>query len=593
MNLAPELTPTEVLRERPKFKARDWDNPHERAAWKWLLNPTDPQAMLGQFLMRWKADPIRYANEAHGCVLMPYQGQILLDLADAPVEVYEFYGLDPTFPKRQVLAPSGHGLGKTRLTAIGIQWHKNCFAFSKTLVTAPTAPQLTGQLWGEIKKVNRKLKERFPQIADEWDILASSITHRDPDNGDWGVWGRTSRADAPEGLQGAHALDVDDEFGDLAAIWGFEQQQTASGGMMIVCEEASGVPDEIREVLQGALSEPGARFLSIGNPTRADGWFANDMDKIGEYAVHTLDCRMSNAQRVYTQRYEDTAGRVHDLRIRGFVEPRYWEGILKDCGGDEESDYFRRRVAGKKPTSNVDQIILKHWVERAEKREPDPSCVDAVAIVSLDFGLTSDKHAIAVKKGWDYPLVNEWLIPENPDDVTMEAARRGIDAQAQFNAKYIIGDSNGVGRGAMEYLSTYFAERPELGVEVIHFNSGLKAIDENRYFRRRDEMWHKHGRRFFSDPRASIPPEVPGLIKQLTAPGFKELNKRIKVETKEEIEKRTGQRSGNAADAILQALTVTIFAEKPKVDTPPVHPKLFEKHFARWKVSRFPRDVIR
>ena len=113
--------------------------------------------------------------------------------------------------------------------AIAIHWHKDTHRFSKTIVTAPTADQLTGQLWGEVSKLHRRQKERWPIIANEWDILSSSIAHRNPDFADWHVIARTARAERPEGLQGAHGQDADDEFGDLARLFGEERTVSASG----------------------------------------------------------------------------------------------------------------------------------------------------------------------------------------------------------------------------------------------------------------------------------------------------------------------------------------------------------------------------
>lgn len=579
---------------RLPVKARGWENATERAAWRWLVDDThlSEAEHLALLFTRWRADPVRYANEALRVVLMPYQAQIALDIADAPEEVYLFYGLDPTYPKRQVLAPSGHGLGKTRTTAVITLWHRDLFMFSKTLITAPTSGQLTGQLWGEITTMNLRLKQRWPELASQWNVLSSSVTHKDEDFRKWGVWGRTARADQPEGLQGAHALDEDDKYGDLARIWGEEPDDSPSGGMLVVCEEASGVDDTIREVLTGALSEKGARFLGIGNPTRADGWFARDIDQVNKYAVHELDCRMSDTTKTYSMPYEDFGGNVSQLRIDGFVQPKYWEGILEECDGDENDDYFRRRVAGKKPTSNVDQVIRANWIDSAIRREADPASALDPVVLGLDFGLTSDKHALAVRQSFNIRDLIEWLVPDNPVDQTLSAARTAIDAQKTYKAKFIIGDANGVGRGAMEYLYNYYADRPELGVTVIMFNSGNKALDDTRYFRRRDEMWFKKGRAFFSDPRCCLP-DTPGLKSQLTAPGFQEVNRKIKVETKVEIERRTKQKSGNAADAVLQTLMIEPVLELPKEDIPPIHPSVFSEHFKRFNNTQDNDHFIR
>lgn len=581
--------------------------PDERRAWLWIDIPDDPEAALRWLLLRWRLDWVSCAVELFRTKPTPYQVAILLDLSDAPLELYEFYGVGPSKPKRQVLIPSGHGLGKTRLLALACWIFLITHRFSKVLATAPAADQLTEGLWGEIRKLFRRMKMRQEDsflgavaaaIADEWEILGTSVAHKNPDYGDWQMLARTARPDKPEALQGAHAADLDDEFDDLAALFGESINQAPSGGIMVAIEEASGVDDKIRQTLQGSLSEAGARFIAPGNPTRPDGWFAVDCDKTDRYAVHTLDCRDSNRETVYYIPYRDFGGRVHRLKIRGMVRPEYVQEILDECDGDEDHDIFRVRVAGLKPRSAFTQCIKTHWVDAAMAREPDPESRIAPAIISLDFGVTNDKHGLAVRQGFNVLDLDEWLPPDTPEEITLAAADRAIECQRLYNAKYIIGDANGVGRGAMEYLARYYRERmdkkhpnhvPGLNVRVVFFNSGAGAVDDRRYWRRRDEMWFVKGRKFFADPRCCIAPEAPGLKTQLCAPGyFEDASRKIRVESKQEIFKRLRLGSGNAADAVLQTLMVdvapepVIQAEKPKfAEPPPAFKKAFRRLAAR------------
>ncbi len=575
---------------------------NEALAWYWadganrviesLQQEQQAMAQLSWMLQRWRLDPVTFSVEALRGKLMPYQCAALLDLADAPIELYEFYHCDPSKPKRQVLIPSGHGLGKTRMLAVGILWMLITHMFSHTLCTAPSSSQLTGRLWSEIRKLFRRLKEFWPVIAEDWEIQGSSIIHTNPDYGDWNAIARTARPERPEALQGAHALDDDDADGQLAEIFRTEFNNTPTGGILVVIEEASGVDDTIRKTLEGALSEEGARLLAPGNPTRPDGWFAEDMERTDRYAVHTLDCRQSNREEVYTLPWTDTAGRVHELMMQGFVSPKYWENILAECDGDEDADYFRVRVKGEKPRSAQFSIIKDHWVTTAQSRGNDPDSLNEPAIVGLDFGLTSDKHGMVIRKGFTMLDGQEWLPKEDPEQVTLEAAERAIDAQELFSARYIIGDSNGVGRGAMEYLTKYYRKHPKKRVKVIHFNAGQGALDGKRYNRKRDEMWHKYGRKWVANPRCSLL-NIPGLKRQLTAPQCTERNNVIYVESKKDLKKR-GIESTNIADALLETLMIHI----PDPDASPKKEKqdtthgIFQKHFKRLKRLKESGDFI-
>ena len=576
---------------------------NEALAWYWadgaskvienLHQEQQAMAQLSWMLQRWRLDPVTFSVEALRGKLMPYQCAALLDLADAPLELYEFYQCDPNKPKRQVLIPSGHGLGKTRMLAVGILWMLITHMFSHTLCTAPSSSQLTGRLWSEIRKLFRRLKEFWPVIAEDWEIQGSSIIHTNTDYGDWNAIARTARPERPEALQGAHALDDDDADGQLAAIFETEFNNTPTGGILVVIEEASGVDDTIRKTLEGALSEEGARLLAPGNPTRPDGWFANDMERTERYAVHTLDCRQSNREKVYTVPWRDTAGKIHELMMQGFVSPRYWENILVECDGDEDADYFRVRVKGEKPRSAQFSIIKDHWVTTAQNRGNDPDSLNESAIVGLDFGLTSDKHGMVTRKGFNMLDGQEWLPKDDPELITLEAAERAIDAQELFNARYIIGDSNGVGRGAMEYLTKYYREHPKKRVKVIHFNAGQGALDGKRYNRKRDEMWHKYGRKWIANPRCKLL-NIPGLKRQLTAPQCTERNNIIYVESKKDLKKR-GIESTNIADALLETLMIHV----PDPDATPREEKadttkgIFQKHLKRLKRLKESGDFIR
>lgn len=575
-----------VIAETPRVEhaARDWLSEEERDAWRWHVRPTTETEQLAWLLLRWRVDPVLYAIESLRVIPLPYQAEILLDLAGVPAEVYAFYRSPATRAKLQVLASSGHGIGKTRTEAIGIHWHKDTHKFSKTLVTAPTSDQITGQLWGEISKLHRRQKERWPAIAADWHILGSAIKHTNDAFADWYVIARTARAETPEGLQGAHGQDADDEFGELAALFQEEVEGGASGGMLVVVEEASGVVNEIRTVLEGALSEPGARLLAMGNPTRPDGWFAEDLDRPGRYAIHEIDCRMSDATQAYALPYRDFGGTVRALHVRGRVAPAYWENILAECDHDEEHDRVRVRVRGKKPRSAFEQTIRAQWLEEAEARPADEASATVSPVVGLDFGLTSDKHALAVRQGFNIRDVVEWLPKDKPQAVTLEAVARAKDAVELYRARYIVGDANGVGRGAMEILFQYYhVEHPALGVTVIFFNAGAKAHDP-RYYLRRDEVWHKHARPFFANARAHLC-KVDGLKRQLTAPGFfEDEKKKIWVESKDDIKKRDGTPSGNGADAVLQTLIVDAQAVQPKEEPKRDHPEVFEQHFKRLRL---------
>ena len=132
----------------------------------------------------------------------------------------------------------------------------------------------------------------------------------------------------------------------------------------------------------------------------------------------------------------------------------------------------------------------------------------------------------------------------------------------------------------MEYLTKYYREKPEKRVKVIHYNAGQGALDGKRYNRKRDEMWHKYGRKWLANPRCSLL-KIPGLKHQLTAPTFTERNNVVFVESKRDLKLR-GIESTNLADALLQTLMIHIPApEPPPKQQPDTTHSIFKKHFHR------------
>jgi phage terminase large subunit len=118
----------------------------------------------------------------------------------------------------------------------------NCYKDSRVVATAPTFAQLHDVLFPEIARWHSKMNKR---MADEWAISGGHIRHKGNPNVWFGV-ARTSNK--PANLQGFHGNDI-----------------------LILADEASAIPPNVFEVIEGALSEAGedgktAKLLMAGNP---------------------------------------------------------------------------------------------------------------------------------------------------------------------------------------------------------------------------------------------------------------------------------------------------------------------------------------
>ena len=156
---------------------------------------------------------------------------------------------------RGVSIRSGHGVGKTScLSWLALWWiavHYN----AKVVITAPTSAQLHDALLPEAKSWLKQAPEGFREMfnvrADRIELLA------DPERNF--ISARTSRAEKPDALQGVHAEHV-----------------------LLIADEASGVPEQVYEAAGGSMSAHHASMVLAGNPVRSSGYFYDTFHKLEE-----------------------------------------------------------------------------------------------------------------------------------------------------------------------------------------------------------------------------------------------------------------------------------------------------------------------
>ena len=169
---------------------------------------------------------------------------------------------------------SSHGVGKTALAAWVAIWFANTRAPFKIAVTAPTSPQLFDALYPEMLKWLGRLPPRWRGL---WDPTADHITLRSDQESF--ITARTSRPETPEAMAGIHSDNV-----------------------LLIADEASGIPEPVFEAASGSMSSAGAITMLIGNPTRSSGFF---------WRTHTME-----RHRWWTKRVAHTDKPACDRRLR-------------------------------------------------------------------------------------------------------------------------------------------------------------------------------------------------------------------------------------------------------------------------------------
>lgn len=190
---------------------------------------------------------------------------------------------------------SGHGIGKSTTLSWLLLWFLFCFKNSQIPCTAPTSDQMHDILWKEVQiwlsKMPPELSCLYDWSNDYIRMLESPQT--------WFARARTARKESPEALAGVHADHV-----------------------LYLVDEASGVPDEIFNTGEGALTGDNFIFVMISNPTRLMGYFYDshhaDIDNWQAFHFNSEDSPIVNDR--FVQRIIDKHGINSDeyrIRVKG------------------------------------------------------------------------------------------------------------------------------------------------------------------------------------------------------------------------------------------------------------------------------------
>jgi len=359
----------------------------------------------------------------------------------------------------------------------------------KVVVTAPTSSQLFDAMFAELKRwineLPKELQELLNVKSDRVELVRAPAEAF--------ISCRTARAETPEALAGVHSDNV-----------------------LLIVDEASGVPEQVFEAAAGSMSGHNATTLMLSNPTRSSGTF---------FESHN---RMANSWWTRTWSCVDSP-LVSDEFVKE-MEMRY---------GDT-SNAFRVRVLGEFPLSDDNTIIPFHLVEAAQHRDIVVSEETSV-VWGLDvarFG--SDATALCKRQG---PVVTE-LRSWRGLDLMQTTGRVVAEYEALSPSKRpteILVDSIGVGSGVVDRLR-------ELDLPVRGINVAESPSMGDTYMNLRSELWFKC--KAWLEDRSCKLPKDDQLQAELTAIRYSFTSSgKMKAESKDEMRRR-GVGSPDLADAL-------------------------------------------
>lgn len=129
----------------------------------------------------------------------------------------------------------------------------------------------------------------------------------------------------------------------------FQGKKSDTGNLLIIADEASGIPSEMAEMFDALLP---ACILAIGNPLESQGFFA--------------DCFQSHLWHKITISASDVvAWQAKNVVIPGLVTSD-WIKDMADLHG-LKSAWYRTHVLGEFPEQDESALIERQWVDRARK----------------------------------------------------------------------------------------------------------------------------------------------------------------------------------------------------------------------------------
>lgn len=430
-----------------------------------------------EFVRRYYNDPVGFVRNVLGFEPDAWQIEMLEAIAQG---------------KRQISVRSGHGVGKSSAASWAMLWFLTTRYPVKVVVTAPTSAQLFDALFAELKTNLRKLPEAVQQLFNPKQERIELVA--DPEGAF--ISARTARAESPEALQGVHSENV-----------------------LLVADEASGVPEAVFEAAIGSMSGEHATTLLLGNPTRTSGFFFDSHHKNRD-DWHTIHVSCLNSK---------------------LVSDAFVSQVARTYG--EDSNAYRVRVLGEFPRADDDTVISLELAEGARDRDVQP-VKSSPMIWGVDVARFGDDCTALAKRRGNAQVgrVQTWKkldIMQVAGVVKAEWDQTpAIDRPVE-----ILVDSIGLGAGVVDRLR-------ELQLPVRGVNVSESPALKGAYGNLRSELWFL-ARAWFERRDCKLEDDE-ALIADLVSVKYlpPDSTGKIRVESKEATKKRL-RRSPDVADAFL------------------------------------------
>jgi len=430
----------------------------------------DFSVAYASFVKAYRDQPVKFVREVLKAEPLPWQADFMEHVAKG---------------ERRISVRAGHGVGKSTACAWLLIWHMLTRMPQKAVCTAPTAGQLFDALFSEVKHWCNKLPEPLRETIE---VFTDRIVQRGAPESSF-ISARTSSAERPEALAGVHSEHV-----------------------LLICDEASAIPEAVFESAAGSMSGHAATTVLIGNPTRNTGLFFKTHHQLSsDWKTMHVSCL--------------------DNRL---VSKDFIKQISTTYG--DSSNAFRVRVLGEFALKDDDSLIPAELVDAAMDRDVVLNPAEPI-YYGIDVARFGDDRTVICKRQGNVVLgFKHWSGEDLMGTVGRIVHEAGMD-----NPEEIMVDSIGLGGGVADRLR-------ELGLNVRDVNVSESVALNQQAARLRDELWLSA--KEWLETRAVKIPKDDELRQELIGPTYSfTSNGKIKVEGKSEM-KRRGLRSPDLADAL-------------------------------------------
>lgn len=438
----------------------------------------DPDTLKSAF----KKDPLLFPKEVLGVYLWEKQIEILRAIHE----------------HERVAVRACNSASKTHTSAV------LCLSFlfthypAKVITTSSQKDQVRFGLWKEIERVWKQSKVPLAD-AECFRLMRIDL------GPDWFAIGIRPQEYSPEAMQGFHGENI-----------------------LIVFDEASGIPRSFFEAAESLMTAHYARFLVVGNP----------FDKLTPFG----ECFESNAWYPIRISAYDTPNVKAGKNVYPYFMSYDWPERMKQLWG-EDSPAFQSRVLGEFPDTNSEFLVPVQLAKACFLRKSAP--VSGTVFIGVDLSGTGDdmnvwvvRHGLVIKEVKYSRVLRDAEIA----DQTLRLI------QKYSNYKVVVNIDGNYGKGIIESLK----ERAK-GCTINAVYLASQANDPEQYFNLRTEAAFKL--KFAIEQGLMFAPQAKHVsqrwISDVTAPKVyvTETGKR-KLEPKKALTERLG-RSTDFLDATL------------------------------------------